>query len=999
MKNYVRHRRGMTLLIVLGVLAMLALFAGAIATITRIERAASANFNIRQQAGVVAQSALARLRSELLLESRRAPFSTLVPTSVRQGTISGAWMFRNDDGTKTGHGLVLDPALRAFPSLKTTVTVGSTDITCSGSYGSTLTKFGDIAFMKVLDCASQLNVRGGQASLPVMLYHLGLALQRDNGLTENPLPYDLALAIVARCQVGNGPNIAVDSKQDLRDLLGTQYDVLIDYLAIQGWSEASAMSNLGILDPVNGQAYPNTVQLGYERRYPININSAPRPVLTALLAGLNGTLRIKDLPDAGRPAVRSVRPAKRTRGRTETADGGPGATIDFNRAYDLATSIITRRNTRPFTGWADFRGFVTANATSADEGDLLRTALCSFYVAYETHPNKGILERLDKAHVFVEANVVGHGNVRATGGTTEICFSPMGFVEVEVLARILNHAGFIATETRKREVLQYLTVYRHDTQRAFEHAARLPDGNPRFNFPNGLGGQVTDFKGQPATYRYAKTYPTPTLALGSRSAHPFAGYVLLGPDQPAASRNGAQTFSALFEEKIEADQARNQAAPTRNSRNFTPQRDGGDLLPDGLLCIENQVGDRREIEYASTNVDAVRGAAEFWIKLHTAPDIGSDEVLLYVSHRLARRTAPPKENNLVGQAWRLERFGTQLVSTRFFWGSPEADVQGAPTYTWTEARTDISSWRAHEWHHLALTWDAGIIPQEIYVDGTLAARDSARVERRVDRGVEGRFYSNRNSFATGVRNFDIYIFLLLSNAPDSVFQFGGYTFDQAERSSADAAPVSAPIELFDQDSSGTNRVIRPTSVEPSIERFSTATLDDLRFYSDPTQIDLSPKRFPIPVAPSTLTSDDGDHPEFRGLFEFHRHGRVLAMMWDFYLPAEYAGQPLAKEEYLLDIQFQALAAGASTNLPGFGSAFTSLRERLGLTSPTQPWRSATTDPEFHGGYWSIADDDANRRTDRLAYSIKLFGKPEDNVAPALKLVEVHVEEPARTFPY
>ncbi|MGE3963346.1 MAG: hypothetical protein AB7I09_04520 [Planctomycetota bacterium] len=360
------------LIVALVVLALLAIIATTFAALMRLERKATQNFANTVRADLVAASA-----ESALIASFRGGLNWNAFTDSR--IERSPWLYLDDDGKFAYGGLrELDTADPSDTSLGLTI----------GSLGTVDSAMGFFK-TKVIDTAAQININGQQDSLADMLDNLGRALKSDGRYNVNPFFAEpdeggrqIKGADIIRFRNTLEGN-RFESKAQLVEILGQQnYALVADFLTAHSWVDqstyrsADAVVRYNTLDPnqantgVGGDGISlrtdvvGASRLVYEPRAPININTAPEPVLVAVLAGLAGRRAFPlvqvdrgpilgkerseiDLTDNG-----SLAPGDEENTLRQTPVWVYTEPLSLEVAQRLAREIIAQRKRAPFREWS-----------------------------------------------------------------------------------------------------------------------------------------------------------------------------------------------------------------------------------------------------------------------------------------------------------------------------------------------------------------------------------------------------------------------------------------------------------------------------------------------------------------------------------------------------------------------------------------------------------------------------------------------------------------------
>jgi hypothetical protein len=402
-----RSDRGSTLIFVLGILALLSLFAITFASITRLERTASANYMDESRADVVARAGLnagiAGLRACYETPGFNASLPVTGSYSQTGPTVPPAngggysnpqdpWFFRGTNAVtaKTGNGVPLKLAVNASTSgllSFSTPLTGSDPVYnaappygyglaslpqvtpfISGSVGGTYVTNGDVYSLKVLDCQGMLDansndlglavpdLKSGSGTVPLLQAFGDAVLTEEQAMASDlagtfantsTMPVLNTLLPVAPLPNGSGtqsnanyenpfaktttagtsgvtaflafknalPGSRFHHKKELNEAfvslsfaIGTNsnagsesqdrmqrrgddwYTLFKDYMTCWGESDPNVVQGKqDVTLPANAFEKKTAAQVSGPRN-PVNLNTAPKPVLLAVLLSVSATL-------------------------------------------------------------------------------------------------------------------------------------------------------------------------------------------------------------------------------------------------------------------------------------------------------------------------------------------------------------------------------------------------------------------------------------------------------------------------------------------------------------------------------------------------------------------------------------------------------------------------------------------------------------------------------------------------------------------------------------
>ncbi len=481
-------RRGLALLVVIGILGVLVVLLTAFVTMAQLERRASQQRIHATQALLLARSGMEDAMAKM-----------------------GAGQDPRD-GTDTG-------TLR----------------TGAGSYA-----------LRISDESGKINVNGGILGGPLTAGWNSQLQRILNLLGAQP---ELAIGNLGNSILATRPPEGHSSIARLQSLLGTTKD-LSPYLTVNSWTDRKVLrpnaANASVSSANDMKKRRTALALEEGGRPPVNLNSAPRPVLVALLqdltASYNPYCMIGYRFYAITPALASV----------------------------LADEILRRRESRPFSSWEDFGSFcdglvptvisglslarVGGGAGNLCGADLLKANFDPNSMLNKDVPDPLMWRWIDKSDLTV--------------WSTEGCLSPTGMFRVSSLGRVTGLQGRLLASAELWADLEAFRLLRHTTQKDFVAGRTLTPamGNPRYlslaspmTDPGlqgyGAGASAAWWGGAARSEGLAvMTYPCPVTALPGNAAA-FDGYVGLATAETghAAPSEGALTFLHHFDDGLDAD--------------------------------------------------------------------------------------------------------------------------------------------------------------------------------------------------------------------------------------------------------------------------------------------------------------------------------------------------------------------------------------------------------------------------------------------------------------
>lgn len=959
------RNRAFVLLVVLPILGLLALLGSVFVAVSMAEVRVTKGYVAKTRSRMIAWGGIERAVAELRDHALKAGFDSP----------KDAWVFRNNNGVggdAPGHGTILDDrqpppvgyVLAQNPSLKASAPTypalaGGVGFQYSGLVGGSYVESGDYYLLKILDCASMFNLNSPDKVSP------------DAAGTPNKQPdfaamWNNLVNDIRTTYPGLAGSIPAgdwgDKVLNLRTALGGQfrskaelklitgfgvaltdqgYRALADFVTVQGWRDLDVVgacpdaafppgdANKPMVLRTERDEVAKNINPPFRGRYPIDVNTAPHPVLMAALQGINGTRLV---PKGYGQVVAGQTSAQLVQEQI------PGLPLAQAQANLLANAIMTQReNVSPFRTWEEFQLFLwnpdtgalapgvatpeIAMAIIANANPNTRNARCNPNLAEAGRRNAPYDATFASTDFLVD-------KLGLTNQTTEFCFSGMGYYEIESVGRVMESdgaGGLMPNESRLTAILKIYDVLRHTSQRDF--VGSMPGAIITNNNTSGTAA----FSAQLRVCGYYPEAPNdkPDAEYGS----PYDGSVQLSTEweadiggfpslryqayyrkslafvDPPAGGNPASMVS-VPPDKTEAYTGSGNSPATGTPSVFS----GANLLEDGVVTWSRgngQViggygasGSGKHLVYdPGAMLTQSSGTIEFWVKLGTMQ--GSNEVLMAA-------VTPTIQGNAEGLAWRLERYGTTLISTRFYWFNPpqqnsraaypegpgnslDPDKNGI---VYQEASADISGWRAGEWHKIRHIWPDPAAPQpnelvshQTFVDGVAMANTLVMNRDKKLPDPEGSFtlvttcgytdHTGGNNWGyacwdvpTGTATYQANLFQLKSLPATFALFVGGYLYNQG----------NASIML--QGAPGKQVTFGATS-----NRFTNSTIDEVRFFQNTTAPATSTNRYAI--GGGTHTGNFGNSVVIPAAALARRPlppGALFGTLgFTAYLPTQYAG--------------------------------------------------------------------------------------------------------------
>jgi hypothetical protein len=258
--------------------------------------------------------------------------------------------------------------------------------------------------------------------------------------------------------------------------------------------------NIQETEPPNPVGSGQPQQPILQPRAPININTASRAVLVAVLYDIRGGY-------LNRADRNSVRPGAFVRTTLAPAIAPLDTGVDLTTARNLADAIISYRAANPFRSQEQFATFINSQSLSVQLKNLIKA---------NANPNSDIRDmNYNKAHGYNpnSSYALRFGDVDKADlkqWTTEFCFSSMGYFNVESMG-IVTAGDKIMAQSKITTVAKVYDVIRHSTQYDFRACATnldtvltFPDnilGNPTQPAAPDIGGNFASWKNEPVVGR------------------------------------------------------------------------------------------------------------------------------------------------------------------------------------------------------------------------------------------------------------------------------------------------------------------------------------------------------------------------------------------------------------------------------------------------------------------------------------------------------------------
>ncbi len=680
--------KGVVLIFTVGVLAMLVLIGMSFAISMLLDLKSSRNFENTTQARYLAEAGVNRAIGEL-------KYGT-------QGCLTDAV----DVGGATGETWAQNNPYTAV---------------LSGNNGYTVTK--------IYDFASQIYINDTNPNLSAMLENLVGALIAS-GATSLAAG-DGALIVTSR------PASGYITKEDIIDYTGfskAKYNEIKNYITVRAFADSD------VINPLD-----TTTPYALSSRAPINVNTASREVLIAVLTGISSGSYNSVLQWVSSTSSYDV---------NGTTQGIVSFSISSAQAASLADYLISGRPYRayypespppatPDDLWTRLVAAQTANIIG-DNGAAL--------VMANANPNTDLMRcnsnySWRSKHFLTQEYYLGRGDSPSppwtfTGVpiaidktmlavyTTEFCFNSGGYYEINSTGVVKDAAGNQISSKNLQVIVKLFDIWRQSTQAEFasgtlSHVALYPEYNYQ-----GSGIPAANYDGQIMLGTLASptpdaTSPSPYFRLNFATNK---GSNLLPDELEYADTAGGNNLNQSYPTPQYASprEASVVLPSDPNGLNST----NGTLFPDGVFFQRDDLATEGQFDPVN-NVGNGVGTIEMWVK----PNFNCLGAAWCGSWYYAGKVFEVKS-----EAWTTSDIDVYFCRDWNWYFSPT--IQGGyameiqvrcrastlpnlypPWNQWDYNLTYTlynrsPSWNPGSWHHIALTWDfpnnIGLI---LYVDG------------------------------------------------------------------------------------------------------------------------------------------------------------------------------------------------------------------------------------------------------------------------------------------
>ncbi|MBI5779253.1 MAG: hypothetical protein HZA49_07345 [Planctomycetes bacterium] len=597
----------------------------------------------------------------------------------------------------------------------------------SGELTKTYVDGNDIYTLKITDCHSQIYVNGDDDGTKQLLNNLGVILRISSDIPDE------ALGNYIFKKRNMKPSGRFTVKEELAGILPKPvYEKIRPYVTLYGQADNK------VIKPPRRQMKEGTEIFSWkqitpddlvcEERHPININTAAKPVLMAALANLEGIYLHQGLNDdeiASADDIKNVfsNTLEKPHGKVEP----PGVSIGKLKAVNLripentrlieniAERIIEERTISPFLEWQAFNKFCDIliheeffGDISTPEGyelaqakaDLIKANVNPNTLLNKFNPDRIINRWLDKSDLVTY--------------TTEFCFTPRGYFEVEsegmVLRPSISGEMFLEAGYLTRGVAKIYEIYNETNQSDFSK------------------GRIS--KQPKEAGETLQTYPQPDINNLPNGCYEDGQIALANVENRAPDNK--PIFALHFNKTLKASPSNGKSQPMEmegNSLTTESLFNGGALYPDGVYsdsggCPAYESEDNFVDGIANERVSGkkqFRGAVSFWLK----PNYYQTSVkprTIFSLNKATNNPPHPKYNYQPTQhifsilafpraypyKSDTDTLSYSLRTTpagKFLWFWDFDESLGNQPQSYIFANSDPANDSHHRWIHIGIAWD------------------------------------------------------------------------------------------------------------------------------------------------------------------------------------------------------------------------------------------------------------------------------------------------------
>jgi hypothetical protein len=517
---------------------------------------------------------------------------------------------------------------------------------------------------KIYDCAGQIYINDANPNLRTILENLAIAA-----------------------------GLAASDGDAIFDNRGTGYTTKEEVGSIPGFTQVkySAIKNhITICAYVDPDVIGTTSSYPASPRAPVNVNTASREVLIAVLTGVSD----------GANTMTSARAASLA---DHLVNNRPYA------AYDQLWSALLSAETLGYIADGD-AAVVMANA---NPNTGLMRANPNYSWRYK-HVSKG--DPADSSGYDANGAPFAVDKTMLTAYTTEFSFNSGGYYEINATGFVNDASGSRIAAKSLQAVVKLFDILRQTTQAQF------------------AGGTINN----------TELYPEYYQASSGVSPATYDGQIMLTTRKETAP-SGNPHFKIDYADKanhLNADSAGGDAQRYDSGvTNAAPREAGittspyGNLMPDGMFLPRDEP---KVINwfYPENNIQANIGSIEVWVKPNfyqrwaTFPDHSPRSK---DAGKIWEAQTNDYDDPVTGKHWEWENSAMDMYIAR----APSQTscnitvrIRGQDrseskiSYWLYFSETKSNPWRAGTWHHIAFVWDFNAQHQYLYVDGVKESSNS-----------------------------------------------------------------------------------------------------------------------------------------------------------------------------------------------------------------------------------------------------------------------------------
>lgn len=512
---------------------------------------------------------------------------------------------------------------------------------------------------KIYDCAGQIYINDANPNLKTMLENLavasGLAASDGDAIFDNR---------------GAG----YTTKEEVRSIPGFTQE---KYAAIKDHITICAYVDPDVIGPAS--PYPASP------RAPVNVNTASREVLIAVLTGVSD----------GTNTITSAKAASLANH------------LINNRTYSTYDQLWSALLSAETLGYIDDGDAAVVMANANPNTDLMRTN--PNYSWRYKHVSRG--DPADSSGYDANGVPFAVDKTMLAARTTEFSFNSGGYYEINATGFINDVSGSRIAVKSVQAAVKLFDIWKQTTQAQF------------------AGGAISN----------TETYPEYDQASSGISPATYDGQIMLTTRKEAAP-SGIPRFKIDYADKanhLNADSAGGNAArQTSGLTNPAPRESGilaspaGNLMPDGIFLPKDEPKIVNWF-YPEGNIQANKGAVEAWVKPN-----------FYQRWAVFPNNEAAGGAKNAGKIWEAQTtFFKTPSGAEWNWYNSSIDMYIARdptcetscnitvrvhgmdsseskfTYWLYFLESSSNPWKAGTWHHVAFVWDFDAKSQDLYVDG------------------------------------------------------------------------------------------------------------------------------------------------------------------------------------------------------------------------------------------------------------------------------------------